>query len=131
MNKQTEATQYIKATLAAFGPGEAISITQDTWAKLHEAMSVLIKRPAQQEPVAHPDEVAIDRFAAAMKAKMAKQRAKGYGGWEDKADCPASRLQQMLVDHIAKGDPVDVANFTMMLWNRGEHTEQPQLTAEQ
>lgn len=48
----TEATQHIKATLAAFGPSEAISMTQDTWAKLHDAMSVLIEQPAQHEPVA-------------------------------------------------------------------------------
>jgi hypothetical protein len=49
-----EATQYLKATLAAFGPGEAINMTQSTWAKLHEAMSVLIEQPAQpqQESVA-------------------------------------------------------------------------------
>ncbi|MEN9885512.1 MAG: hypothetical protein RL758_90 [Pseudomonadota bacterium] len=50
-----EATQYIKATLAAFGPGDAMGMTIDTWAKLHEAMSVLIGQPAQkpqQEPVA-------------------------------------------------------------------------------
>lgn len=46
-----EATQHIKATLAAFGPGEAISMTLDTWAKLHEAMSVLIEQPAQQKPL--------------------------------------------------------------------------------
>lgn len=38
----TQATQYVKATLAAFGPGEAINMTLDTWAKLHKAMSVLI-----------------------------------------------------------------------------------------
>jgi hypothetical protein len=50
-----EATQYIKATLAAFGPGEAINMTQDTWTKFHEAMSVLIEQPAQQEPVAWYD----------------------------------------------------------------------------
>jgi hypothetical protein len=49
-----KATQYLKATLAAFGPGEAINMTQSTWAKLHEAMSVLIEQPAQpqQESVA-------------------------------------------------------------------------------
>lgn len=93
---------------------------------IKELRAALEQPQGEQEPVAHPDDAAIDRFAAAMKAKMAKQRSKGYGGWEDKADCPASRLQQMLVDHIAKGDPVDVANFTMMLWSRGEHTEQPQ-----
>lgn len=73
----------------------------------------------------HPDDIAVDAFAAAMKAKMAKQRAKGYGGWQDKTDCPTDRLQTLLVDHIAKGDPVDVGNFAMMLWNRGEPTAIP------
>ena len=52
MSKQTEATQYIKATLTAFGPGEAISMTKENWAKLHEAMKALAEQPAQQEPVA-------------------------------------------------------------------------------
>jgi hypothetical protein len=79
----------------------------------------------EHEAVVHPDDIAINRFADAMKAKMAKQRAKGYGGWNDKNDCPTNRLQQMLVNHISKGDPVDVANFAMMLWSRGERTEQP------
>lgn len=39
-----ETTELIKATLNAFGPGEAISMDKDTWAKLHEAMSVLIEQ---------------------------------------------------------------------------------------
>lgn len=67
---------------------------------------------------AHPDDLAVDRFAAAMKAKMAASRAKGRGGWGDPEQCPVERLQTMLVDHLAKGDPVDVGNFAMMLFNR-------------
>lgn len=42
---QIEATQYIKSTLAEFGlctHASAIQLRQETWAKLHEAMSVLI-----------------------------------------------------------------------------------------
>jgi hypothetical protein len=70
----------------------------------------------------HPDDAAVDRFAAAMKAKLANQRAKGYGGWDVPDQCPAERLQTMLVDHITKGDPVDVGNFAMMLFCRGEKT---------
>jgi hypothetical protein len=73
---------------------------------------------ALAEP-AHSDDVAVDRFAAAMKAKLAKQRAKGYGGWET---CPVERLQGMLFKHVPKGDPVDVANFAMMLSARGAAT---------
>lgn len=70
----------------------------------------------------HPDDTAVDKFAAAMKEKMAKQRAKGYGGWEDPQACPPALLQKMLIDHIIKGDPVDVGNFAMMLFARGEST---------
>lgn len=29
-------------------------------------------------------------------------------------------LQKMLVEHVGKGDPVDVANFAMMIHQRGE-----------
>ena len=79
--------------------------------------------PAEVEVIHHPDDICIDQFAAAMKAKMAKQRAKGYGLWGDQGCCPTERLQTMLRDHIAKGDPVDVGNFAMMLHSRGERTD--------
>lgn len=62
----------------------------------------------------HTDDIAVDRFAAAMKAKLAKKRADGRGGWEM---CPIGELRRMLHEHLNKGDPVDVANFCMMLWN--------------
>lgn len=57
-----------------------------------------------------------------MKEKMAKSRAKGRGGWDDTAQCSIGSLQQMLMDHISKGDPVDVGNFAMMLHQRGGGT---------
>jgi hypothetical protein len=68
----------------------------------------------------HPDDVAVDAFAAAMKAKMAAARAKGRGGWEDPSQCSAVDLTRLLRDHVEKGDPRDVANFCMMLHQRGE-----------
>jgi hypothetical protein len=68
----------------------------------------------------HPDDVAVDAFASKMRQKMAASRAKGRGGWNDKAQCSAEALSAMLRDHVAKGDPVDVANFAMMLAQRGE-----------
>lgn len=77
---------------------------------------------AARQPVSdqHPDDLAVDAFAAAMKAKMAAARAKGRGGWEDPAQCSADDLSSMLRDHVEKGDPRDVANFCMMLHQRGE-----------
>lgn len=77
---------------------------------------------AARQPVGdqHPDDLAVDAFAAAMKAKMAEARAKGRGGWEDPTQCSADDLTRMLRDHVKKGDPRDVANFCMMLHQRGE-----------
>jgi len=68
----------------------------------------------------HPDDAAVDRFAAAMKEKLAKKRADGRGGWEDKTRCSQQFLSELLFGHVQKGDPVDVANLAMMLHQRGE-----------
>lgn len=66
------------------------------------------------------DDVAVDAFATAMKEKLAAARAKGRGGWEDPTQCTAEDLSRMLREHVEKGDPRDVANFCMMLHQRGE-----------
>jgi hypothetical protein len=68
---------------------------------------------------AHPDDIAVDRFAAAMKAKLAEKRAQGYGGWDDPEDCTIGWLSELLRKHVDKGDPVDVGNFAMMIHQRG------------
>lgn len=72
--------------------------------------------------ISHPDDGAILAFAVAMKLKMAKQRTKGYAGWQT---CDHEELQKRLVDHVSKGDPVDVGNFAMMLYNMGARTALP------
>lgn len=70
----------------------------------------------------HPDDEAVDRFAAAMKVKLAEKRAEGRGGWDDPEQCSTAWLAELLRRHVEKGDPVDVGNFAMMLWNRGGST---------
>ena len=75
--------------------------------------------PAAPSPApVHPDDAAVDRFAIAMKEKMAASRNKGRSGWDDETQCTESMLARMLVEHVAKGDPVDIANFAMMLHQR-------------
>lgn len=77
------------------------------------------------------DEAALQAFTAAMREKLAKARAKGRGGWWDDSVCSIDALREMLMGHIAKGDPVDVANFCMFLHQRGAGTsEQPQTFAQ-
>lgn len=68
----------------------------------------------------HPDDEAVDRWAAAMKNKLARKRVEGRGGWEDKETCSQAFLSELLHEHVEKGDPLDVSNLAMMLWDRGE-----------
>jgi hypothetical protein len=63
----------------------------------------------------HPDDIAVDKFAAMMKAKMAASRAKGRSGWDDPTICSVDVLANMFMEHLPKGDLVDVANFAMIL----------------
>ena len=62
--------------------------------------------------ISHSDDLAVEEFAAAMKAKLAAGRAKGRGGWEA---CPEARLLNMLHEHVGKGDMRDVAIIAMMI----------------
>ncbi len=64
------------------------------------------------------DDDAVIAFAYAMQNKMFLSSRKGRSGWQN---CSEENLWQMLKEHINKGDPVDVANFAMMIWhNRKE-----------
>lgn len=90
------------------------------WIDEGEKRAALAATGKQQVGEVHPDDLAVEAFAAAMKAKMAESRAKGRGGWEDRTQCSPDDLSRMLRDHLEKGDPRDVANFCMMLHQRGE-----------
>lgn len=68
------------------------------------------------------DEIGVSRFTRIMRAKLAKKRRQGKGGWWDPDACSTEHLQRLLAEHVAKGDPVDVANIAMMLYCRGETT---------
>lgn len=74
-----------------------------------------IPQPIANDPP-HADDLAVDRFAAVMKAKLARSRAKGRSGWQT---CSAPALSAMLREHVDKGDPIDVAIFGMMIHHLG------------
>lgn len=58
------------------------------------------------------DFASVQKLAAAMIIKLDQKRAEGRTGWWDAS---AEDLSKMLIAHVFKGDPVDVANFCMML----------------
>ena len=68
------------------------------------------------------DEFAVDEFAKAMKEKLAKARAKGRSGWNDKEACSDEHLAMLFNGHLLKcndGNFIDLANFLMFLHVRG------------
>lgn len=69
--------------------------------------------------ITHGDDNAVAVLAMAMVSKLAQARAKGRSGW-DTAECTQQHLSDLLREHVAKGDPVDVANFCAFLTARGE-----------
>lgn len=75
------------------------------------------------------DDAAVDAFAEKMKEKLDRKRTQGYWGWEDKDRCSNADLSDMLRKHVEKGDPVDVANFAMMLHRRGERIAAPSVNS--
>ena len=76
------------------------------------------ERPLTQADI---DNEAVDKLAQAMKNKLAKKREQGYHGWET---CKHGDLVQLLINHVDKGDPIDVANFCAFLFARGEQLTQ-------
>lgn len=87
---------------------------------LRVAAAILGKASFPIEPTdeaALGDEVAVNSFSRAMLDKMARSRVKGRGGWQG---CGNAALWEMLREHFEKGDPVDVANFAMMIWSNTE-----------
>lgn len=68
------------------------------------------------------DNMAVDKFAKAMKEKLAKARAKGRRGWDDKEACSDEHLSALFHSHLKKcndGNFIDLANFLMFLHVRG------------
>lgn len=64
---------------------------------------------------------AAETLKKAMLDKLAKSRSKQSGApfWHEEG-CSQADLSEALRHHVEKGDPVDVANFCMMLHARGE-----------
>lgn len=123
-----ESVTPLQATLgeaAAFGqyykerhglPPEADHNNYDCILEAWKAWQARSELVAAQIPSPHPDDVAVDSFAAAMKVKLALAREKGRSGWEA---CSPEDLSRMLREHVDKGDPRDVANFCAFLWAQG------------
>ena len=76
---------------------------------------------AAEQVSAQSDDAAVDRFAVALKHRLAQARRQGHGGWRDALLFPPETLAHSLMQHAQQGDTVGVAGYAMMLHQRG-HT---------
>jgi hypothetical protein len=98
------------------GKGGNGGLLSDTTLRAAHEVHAILSRPDQR----HGDDISVDLFALAMKEKMATKRTGGLDIWRDNERCSQKSLSLALAHHVQKGDPVDVANFAMMLHQRGE-----------
>jgi hypothetical protein len=71
----------------------------------------------------HPDDVAVFAFAIRCRQKMAKMRRLGREGWDRSERCSTDHLAMLFMDELLRDDgrrpdPVDLANYLMMIWTR-------------
>ena len=79
----------------------------------------------------YADTILVNDFTTRMSAKLSCQREEGYGGWWDNSVCSIESLKKSLVEHIEKGDMVDVANFAAMIHARELDQQESELTTNQ
>ena len=82
-------------------------------------MKVIIDLPDTLHPRAAS---LVRRFAEAMGKKLDKSQRK-YGYTDDWTESSLIGLQDALIEHVEKGDPIDVANFCAFLWHRKARTQ--------
>lgn len=63
------------------------------------------------------DSILVEMAAHEMREKLAKKRKEGRGGWFAPS-CSSARLKNMMMEHIEKGDYVDVLNLAAMILAR-------------
>lgn len=88
----------------------------DVIAKIR-AKQKLKPNPEDALPFQHIDDIKVNEFAEAMKAKLKRARETGMDGWQS---CDIAQLQEGIVRQLDGGDPLDVANYCMFLWHRNE-----------
>lgn len=116
--ERNSTLEALSETLDALAPADGLALVRELRAE-RDALKKKLISPDPYEDTAHPDDHAVNRFAAVMKGKLAAKRLQGRGGWQE-PEVPNGYLSRMLREHVDKGDPVDVANLAMMIHQRGE-----------
>lgn len=119
----TETLVLLSESVALLGTSRSLiePINTSDAAQYLADLDAFYSRPLPAQVDQHPDNQAVDKFAAEMKTKLAEARAKGRHGWME-SWVHDKQLAELMVGHIPKGNAgnfEDIANFAMMLHQRG------------
>lgn len=68
-------------------------------------------------------------FAKAMLDKLCDKAVQGFHGWDDDSPATTERLRLYLREQVEESDddldPIDIANFAAMIWNREQASDAP------
>ena len=56
-----------------------------------------------------------DQVPKLMDLKLEKKRKEGRGGWFEESECSIEKLKSLLIEHVEKGDMIDVMNIAAMI----------------
>lgn len=126
-DKNAELLRELRAIQPKYDPrfGKWVTLADSMLAEIIAALATAPQDATSNAEGRHPDDIAVDRFAAAMKEKLAVKRAQGRSGWDDPEQCSLDYLVRLFHDHVSKGDPIDIGNFAMMFWIRTATTNLP------
>lgn len=86
--------------------------------RLTEHCRVDPDQPVDEQTLGQIDIDGVMQAAVAMADKMQLSRNNGRFGWHDPKACHIRSLMDSMLNHILKGDLVDVMNLAMMSWLR-------------
>jgi hypothetical protein len=83
-----------------------------------EAAYVIQQMQTPNAPENYADQRMVEITKRAMASKLEAARDKGRHGWWNSEQCSIEDLKKMLLEHIEKGDMIDVMNFAGMIFIR-------------
>lgn len=136
MQKLAKALRVLKTMLLTAGLTKGAVVADELIADVEMGLEDPIAKAEFGEPAAAaltiPPELQpetadlVIRFASAMADKFYKAQVKyGYDKAEWRRDDWMQQCQAHLLEHLAKGDPRDVANYCAFMWHHGWSTAAP------
>ena len=94
----------------------------NNWDLGFQAAIDILKKHNAQLLIERDLEDRVNKFAQIMLDKLIKKSRQGWNDWQN---CHPDVFRKSLIEHIEKGDPIDVANIAFFLYQLKASTNKP------